>query len=224
MRIEAAKGGCWTPVYQLRLPLLAALRDNRPAVFNALLDNDRGQPPDAGTGVQGIIEDKQHFPGRERDEKEVLGYYAALERAERIATSRADVSEIDIRTLHALVMGRGNKRGKPTPYRDGQNVIRDSRSRGLVYMPPEAKDVPPLMKAMSQTGSYRPRKCVAVPDTRRRKYYQFATIHPYYDAGSRTRAAAHHAHPAPGRLHDLKGPLFARGVLRRKSQLAYYEH
>ena len=28
--------------------------------------------------VAGVIGQQQHFPGRERDEKEVLGYYAAL--------------------------------------------------------------------------------------------------------------------------------------------------
>src|ERR1041384_2498053 len=28
--------------------------------------------------VSKVIEERQHFPGRERDEKEVLGYYVAL--------------------------------------------------------------------------------------------------------------------------------------------------
>jgi hypothetical protein len=42
-------------------------------------------------------------------------------------------------------MGGGKLRVKPTVYRDGQNVIRDARSNGIVYMPPEAKGVPMLM-------------------------------------------------------------------------------
>src|SRR6202789_3699481 len=37
--------------------------------------------------VSEVIGRHEHFPGRERDEKEVLGYYAALEKAEAIATS-----------------------------------------------------------------------------------------------------------------------------------------
>ncbi len=83
-----------------------------------------------------VIEDQQHFPGRERDEKEVLGYYGALEKLEQLATSHEAVTEKHIQTLHALVMAEGRKKVKPTPYRDGQNVIRDSRSRRIVYMPP----------------------------------------------------------------------------------------
>ena len=50
--------------------------------------------------------------------------------------------------LHALVMGGGKTRVKSTPYRDGQNVIRDARSNAIVYKPPEAKDVPWLMKQL----------------------------------------------------------------------------
>jgi len=45
-------------------------------------------------------------------------------------------------------MGGGKTCVRPTPYRDGQNVIRDSRSSGIVYIPPEAKDVQTLMKQL----------------------------------------------------------------------------
>jgi len=62
----------------------------------------------------------------------VLGYYAALERVERLSAARSVVAERDIQTLHALVMSGGSKKVKPTPYRDGQNVIRDARSRRIV--------------------------------------------------------------------------------------------
>jgi len=33
-------------------------------------------------------------------------------------------------------------RAKPMPYRNGQNVIRDSATGAIVYLPPEADDVP----------------------------------------------------------------------------------
>ena len=72
--------------------------------------------------VSEVIEHKQHFPGRERDEKEVLGYYAALEHAERLAGKLGSVTEAHIQSLHALVMAGGSAKAKPTPYRDGQNV------------------------------------------------------------------------------------------------------
>jgi Fic family protein len=79
--------------------------------------------------VSMVIEGQQHFPGRERDEKEVLGYYAALEKLELLSALQGAVTETHIQTLHALVMAKGRKRVRPTPYRDGQNVIRDSSSR-----------------------------------------------------------------------------------------------
>ncbi|HEY4359706.1 MAG TPA: Fic family protein [Bryobacteraceae bacterium] len=136
--------------------------------------------------VSKVIEARQHFPGRERDEKEVLGYYVALEKAEEIAAARAPVSEAHIQTLHALVMAEGRKRAKPTPYRDGQNVIRDSRSRNIVYMPPEAKDVPPLMKAMTSWVTSSEKNALPCPIRAGIAHYQFATIHPYYDGNGRT--------------------------------------
>lgn len=81
--------------------------------------------------------------------KEVLGYYGALEYVERLAAERRRLSENQIKTIHALVMSGGSKRKPvPTPYRDGQNVIRDSRSRAIVSMPPEASDLPGLMSGL----------------------------------------------------------------------------
>ncbi|MCI0391373.1 MAG: Fic family protein [Acidobacteria bacterium] len=134
--------------------------------------------------VARVIEHRGHFPGRERDEKEVLGYYAALEKVERLSAARSVVAERDIQTLHALVMSGGSKRVKTTPYRDGQNVIRDAASRRIVYMPPEAKDVPSLMKDL--TGWIRASKGLPCPIRAGIAHYQFATIHPYYDGNGRT--------------------------------------
>src|SRR5882762_983447 len=86
--------------------------------------------------VAQVIGGDQHFPGRERDQDEVKGYYAALDEVEALAQTREKVSEAIVQKLHALVMGGGKTRVKPAPYRDGQNVIRDTRSKGIVYMPP----------------------------------------------------------------------------------------
>jgi Fic family protein len=136
--------------------------------------------------VSKVIENHEHFPGRERDEKEVLGYYAALERVERLAASRVAVSEVHLQALHGLVMGEGRKKAKSTPYRDGQNVIRDSRSRGIVYMPPEAKDVGKLMKGMVSWLASSPQESLPCPMRAGIAHYQFATVHPYYDGNGRT--------------------------------------
>jgi Fic family protein len=136
--------------------------------------------------VSKVIEDKQHFPGRERDENEVLGYYVALEKLEQLSAAGSSVTENHIQTLHGLVMAKGRRQTKPTPYRDGQNVIRDSRSRGIVYMPPEAKDVPSLMRDMVAWISRTGRNELPCPLRAGIAHYQFATIHPYYDGNGRT--------------------------------------
>src|SRR4051794_14722007 len=83
-------------------------------------------------------------------------------------------------------MAGGRKRAKGTEYRDGQNIIRDSSSRRIVYMPPEAKDVPPLMKAFVEWLSSKNANAWPCPIRAGIAHYQFATIHPYYDGNGRT--------------------------------------
>jgi len=138
--------------------------------------------------VAKVIAKDQHFPGRERDQQEVRGYYAALEEVERLAGNKAGLAEKDVQRLHALVMGAGKTRAKATPYRDEQNVIRDSRTGRIVYMPPEAKHVPELMAAMvtwiNQKDSAKDE--LPAPLKAAIAHYQFATIHPYYDGNGRT--------------------------------------
>ncbi|MFN9420014.1 MAG: Fic family protein, partial [Pirellula sp.] len=97
-----------------------------------------------------VVAKSQHFPGRERDEAEVKGYYAAIHELEATVARKGTVTELTIQTLHALVMGGGKKRVKPTPYRESQNVIRDAATRAIVYLPPAAQEVPTLMKILTQ--------------------------------------------------------------------------
>ncbi|MEO6038041.1 MAG: Fic family protein, partial [Saprospiraceae bacterium] len=183
MRIEAAKQA----VQDLPITpsVLATLRETARLFsthYSTMIEGNRLTQEQ----VSKVIEDKQHFPGRERDEKEVLGYYTALEKLEQLATGGSAVTENHIQTLHALVMAEGRKKVKPTPYRDGQNVIRDGRSRGIVYMPPEAKDVPLLMKELVAWVAGTERTELPCPIRTAIAHYQFATIHPYYDGNGRT--------------------------------------
>lgn len=134
--------------------------------------------------VEEVLKHEGHFPGRERDEYEVKGYYAALQQVEQWVVAGMTVTEKLVQTLHALVMAGGKKKVKPTLYRDGQNVIRDGRTRAIVYMPPEAKDVSRLMKAMiTWLNESNDLPCPIVAGI---AHYQFATIHPYYDGNGRT--------------------------------------
>jgi Fic family protein len=75
-----------------------------------------------------------------------LGYFAALDFIDKQLKNDAPLTEEFIKTIHALVMGGGKKQVPPSPYRDGQNVIKESGRGGIVYLPPEACDVSALMK------------------------------------------------------------------------------
>ncbi|MBK9314929.1 MAG: Fic family protein [Acidobacteria bacterium] len=181
MRIEAAReaveGLAITPQVTAMLRETARIYSTH---YSTAIEGNRLTQEQVGRVISG----REHFPGRERDEREVLGYYAALERVERVAAAGFEITEKEIMTLHGLVMSRGAGKVKPTPYRDGQNVIRDSRSRRIVYMPPEAKDVPALISDLVEwIGRQEELPC---PLRAGVAHYQFATIHPYYDGNGRT--------------------------------------
>ena len=100
----------------------------------------------------------------------------------------------------ALVMAGGRTKVKPTPYREGQNVIRDSRSRGIVYMPPEAGDVPSLMKDLVTWINSTGREELPCPLRAAIAHYQFATIHPVLRRQRQDGPTTHDADLAPWRV------------------------
>jgi len=75
----------------------------------------------------------RRFAGRERDVREVQNYYRALPQVEEWAEAQASFTDELIRRLHALIYS--GVRSKPTPYRDGQNIIRDLASGAVIYLP-----------------------------------------------------------------------------------------
>jgi len=181
MRIEAVKQSIQTLPITPRV--LANLRETARLFsthYSTMIEGNRLTQQQ----VEKVIGEGQSFPGRERDQDEVRGYYAALDEVERVAKRGGAVEQVTVQRLHALVMRGGKTRVKATPYRDGQNVIRDSRTRGIVYMPPEAKDVAELMDQLirwiNQTDD------LPVPIRAAIAHYQFATIHPYFDGNGRT--------------------------------------
>jgi len=185
MRIEAARQAVLTLPVTPRV--LARLRETARLFtthYSTMIEGNRLTQEQ----VAQVIGAGQHFPGRERDQDEVKGYYAALDEVERLATRGERLTEAAVSKLHALVMSGGRTRVKPTPYRDGQNVIRDSRSNEIVYLPPEASEVSPLMAQLIswlnvQTG---PNEELPVPVKAAIAHYQYATIHPYFDGNGRT--------------------------------------
>jgi Fic family protein len=132
-----------------------------------------------------VIQDrKAGFRGRERDVLEVKYYWDALLKVEAWAAIKRPLTENLIRRLHGWV--EHGPRSRPTPFRDGQNVIRDSSTGAIVYMPPEASDVPRLMKELINGVSWAEKTGAPVPLVAGLFHYQFVTIHPYHDGNGRT--------------------------------------
>ncbi len=181
MRVEAARQA--VAVLPLNERVLAGLRQSARLVsthYSTKIEGNRLTQAQ----VEQILIRGERIRQRQRDEKEVKGYYAALDHAESYAAAHETIIEAYIRTLHAVVMAGGKKRCKPTPYRRGQNVIRDSGSGGIIYMPPEAGDIPAMMKDMVAWINQHAAD-VPIPIVAAIAHYQFATIHPYYDGNGR---------------------------------------
>ena len=181
LRIEAAKQRAITlPMTPL---ILASLRETARLYtthYSTMIEGNRLSMNE----ITRVLKYDGHFPGREREEDEVKGYYAAIEMIEQHAARGDVITEKTIQMIHAYVMAGGRVKVKPTPYRDGQNVIRDVISGGLIYMPPEAHDVPELMASMTDWIANNhdiPTLIIAAI-----AHYQFATIHPYYDGNGRS--------------------------------------
>ncbi|MEK6527755.1 MAG: Fic family protein [Nitrospirota bacterium] len=197
----------WKPVYSISPAIARALMEIEaakavvestplsPAIEAELRHKARVRSTHYSTRIEGnrltlkeaeqVIEKKKtSFHGRERDVREVRNCWDALLKVEDWAAKRVEFTEDLIRRLHAIV-DKG-KRAKSTPYRDGQNVIRDSQSGGIVYMPPEAKDVSRLMAEMVRWVRKAEKDGIPVPIIAALVHYQFVTIHPYYDGNGRT--------------------------------------
>jgi Fic family protein len=183
MRIEAARRSVtdrpMTARMQARLRETARLHSSH---YSTQIEGNRLTLAEASL----VIEKGQHFAGRLRDEKEVLGYYRALDHVEALARARRPITEATVKTLHALVMTGKRGRVKPTPYRDGQNVIRDGVTGAIVYLPPEPRDVAPLMSALVEWLAGGEAQRLPCPLRASIAHYQFATIHPYFDGNGRT--------------------------------------
>ncbi len=181
MAIEASKTAVdYLPVSP---QLIASLRESARLLsthYSTQIEGNRLTLPE----VQQVLARGAGFPGRSRDEREVVNYYKAADEAETIAQLSRPFGETDIQALHGLAF---EGKPQPTSYRDGQNVIRDGASGGIVYMPPEAKDLSQLMgELIDWINDEIASAQLPVPVVAALAHYQFATIHPYYDGNGRT--------------------------------------
>ncbi|VAW56516.1 Fic family protein, partial [hydrothermal vent metagenome] len=167
----------------ITVPVLMSLRESARLIsthYSTQIEGNRLTQVQVKDVLHGSV-----FPNRERDEREVKNYYQALEYLDAlIKTKTAHIDERDIQILHGLVM---EDKKRPSLYRDGQYVIKDSSSGSIVYMPPEAKDVSVLMlDLMTWINQEISKAELPVPVIAAIAHYQFATIHPYYDGNGRT--------------------------------------
>ena len=180
MRIEAARYAIES--LPLNLKLIVALRETarlRSTHFSTRIEGNRLTQVEVGAALDGVV-----FPGRERDVDEVRNYYRALEAMEQRAEQGLPLTETDLRRLHGLTFYGVDR---PTPYREAQNVIRDSASGRMIYLPPEAQDVPALMaQLVTWVNLNIEAQHLPMPVIAALAHYQFATIHPYFDGNGRT--------------------------------------
>ncbi len=224
-----------TPLIAQNLMRIEAVKENiahvpfNPTVLVSLRESARLYSTHYSTMIEGnrlssdqieaVIKHKGHFPGRERDEKEVKGYYMALEYVEQLAAKGSVVTEKIIQRLHEFVMEGQTKQVDQGMYRDGQNVIRDGRTGAIVYLPPEAQDVSALMQEL--VAWINQNKDVPWPIVAGIAHYQFATIHPYYDGNGRTARLLTTLILYLGG-YDLKG-LYSLEEYYARNLSAYYE-
>lgn len=182
MEIEAARAVVehtpLSPAVEAELRHRARVRSTH---YSTRIEGNRLTLAEAEQVIEGR---RREFHGRERDVAEVRNYWHTLLRVEEWAAKETPLTEDLIRRLHALVM-KGS-RSKPTPYRDGQNMIRDSVTGRIIYLPPEAQDVPDLMAALVDWANQAEKEGLPVPLIAALVHYQFVTIHPYYDGNGRT--------------------------------------
>ena len=129
-----------------------------------------------------VLQQGHAVPDKERDVHEVERYYQALQKIETWAEKGLPITEDRLCKLHAILYY--GRRSKATPYRDGQNVIRD-REGAVVYLPPEASDVPDLMAELVSwiQSSWEELPIPVIAGT---AHYQFVTIHPFFDGNGRS--------------------------------------
>ena len=180
MQIEAVRRELSGLVIQPQL--LVSLRETATLTsthFSTQIEGNRLTLPEVKAALEGA-----KFPGRERDETEVRNHFRAFAHMEKLADQQLPLKEKEIQQLHGLVMTGKNK---TSPYRQQQNVIKDGASGKIVYLPPEAPDVPVLMaELVAFVNDAIKNSILPVPIIAGLAHYQFATIHPYLDGNGRT--------------------------------------
>ncbi|MBA3602504.1 MAG: Fic family protein [Parachlamydiaceae bacterium] len=124
-----------------------------------------------------ILKNEEHFKGYEHDELEVKGYYAALLQIDEWVKKGELINEKKILWLHALLMENEMHLLKPNTYRPSQNLVYNGRTNSVAYVPPTAKEVPTLIKAL--IGWIHEANDICCPIVAGIAHFQLISIHPF---------------------------------------------
>src|SRR5690242_13428750 len=90
LRIEAAKEkALYLPVTPLILSSMRETARLYTTHYSTMIEGNRLQPDQ----IQAVLKYEGHFPGREREEHEVKGYYTTLNQVEKWAASGIKITE-----------------------------------------------------------------------------------------------------------------------------------
>lgn len=103
--------------------------------------------------VKEVIE--KTFESYERNVLEVRNYFNALMYLNKEAENNNTITEDLILKTHNLVSGKHLT--YKNSFRDDQNVVKDSETGIIVYMPPEAKDIKNLIMVTVEYQDYQQR-------------------------------------------------------------------
>lgn len=150
--------------------------------------------------VKEVIENNKE--SHERNVLEVRNYFNALMYLNKEAENNNTITEELILKTHNLVSGKHLT--YKNSFRDDQNVVKDSETGTIVYMPPEAKDVKNLINQMIKEFNGKNTNDIPIPIKAGIVAYEFVTIHPFWDGNGRlSRLLATYILKAYG--YDLKG-------------------
>ena len=150
--------------------------------------------------VKEVIENNKE--SHERNVLEVRNYFNALMYLNKEAENNNTITEELILKIHNLVSGKHLT--YKNSFRDDQNVVKDSETGAIVYMPPEAKDVKSLISQMIKEFNGKNTNDIPIPIKAGIVAYEFVTIHPFWDGNGRlSRLLATYILKAYG--YDLKG-------------------
>lgn len=150
--------------------------------------------------VKEVIESNKE--SHERNVLEVRNYFNALMYLNKEAENNNTITEELILKTHNLVSGKHLT--YKNRFRDDQNVVKDSETGTIVYMPPEAKDVKNLINQMIKEFNGKNTNDIPIPIKAGIVAYEFVTIHPFWDGNGRlSRLLATYILKSYG--YDLKG-------------------